>query len=242
MSALPAEAAEPTLPTGDVAEEAQRNSEDVYCKHCQTKIFKPRAAKVVQEGRVIKGGGLNGLDPGYMEWYDVEDKMQFENIAFLRGHEVEERRVVLEKEVDEGLGTQFQEEDEMVLEELMEGGAVERAGLHDLIGWSLATVEGIPVSCCDDVREIAPPLTQVKLLFQRARPSRILVCAGCERDVLGFTDGTRYSIAVKLVDTGSEARPTTVIAAGTPEADQLAALLQQQTIAGAPPGESAPGK
>ena len=232
------------------------NEHDVYCAQpqCRTKIFRKGAAVLALEARSLKGGGMGGVDPGFMHWYDTEDQMAFDNIAFLReqprpAEEVqaeaaaaeaaaaaeEVREFVLAKEADEGLGTQFEDEDDMRLEELVEGGAAERnAGMQAFVGWTLLEIEGRPVTCCDDVRAASAGAVSVALKFalRKAPPAsqpRLLVCAGCERDVIGFAEGGRFSIAAKLVDIGSEAAPNvSVAAASSPAAAELLALLQQE--------------
>ena len=205
------------------------NPEKVFCTQCQTLILLPNTAAVVSEPRTLRGGGLGGLDPGFNEWYDVADRMQFANIAFLKGSGVEERNVLVQKEVGEGLGTQFVDEETMVLESLVEGGPAERNKMEAFVGWTLVQLDDTPISCCDDVRDVAPPLSVVTATFRRPSPARLLVCAGCESAVIGMTEnGTACSIAAKLVSSGEGAKPITVMSPEDPQANQIRAMIEKE--------------
>eukprot|EP01063_Lacrimia_lanifica_P035891 TRINITY_DN6964_c0_g7_i1.p1 TRINITY_DN6964_c0_g7~~TRINITY_DN6964_c0_g7_i1.p1 ORF type:complete len:222 (+),score=98.53 TRINITY_DN6964_c0_g7_i1:65-730(+) len=210
-----------------------RNGASVYCKHCKCRIFSAGAAGVVRRQRILRLHTDGTPNPGFWDWFDVDDKMKFDNIACLNPHEAPgtEVTVQLHKEVGEGLGTQFVDEDELMLEELVEGGAAERSGLHAMQGKQLLRVNGTPIAHCDEIREITVPLDTVSLTFASTPQYRFLACAGCERDIIGATDGRTYFIAAKLVETGGGAAPNQVISAASPEGAQVMQMLQQQLAA-----------
>eukprot|EP01060_Flectonema_neradi_P011143 TRINITY_DN18205_c0_g1_i1.p1 TRINITY_DN18205_c0_g1~~TRINITY_DN18205_c0_g1_i1.p1 ORF type:complete len:220 (+),score=33.32 TRINITY_DN18205_c0_g1_i1:47-706(+) len=217
---------------------AGMNASPVGCQSCGARLFGAGVAKVTEEDDVIPLGGLN---PGYRKWFDINDVMKFDNISVLREHDFgkEENVVTLEltKNADEPLGTRFVDEDIMILEELLEGGAARKdERFHKVIGYTIQTLNGNPVSCCDDIRAFSANKTSITMEFIKKHP-RILVCGNCGKDAFGFSHHREHHrIAVSLVQEGGEFAEPEKFDSSTPEGAQIAQMIAAQ-LAGAQSGK-----
>ncbi|KAJ9438934.1 hypothetical protein DIPPA_33076 [Diplonema papillatum] len=89
---------------------------------------------------------------------------------------------------------------------------------------ALLAVDGHAVNDCDDVRAIASGKPELTLKFARKSPFRLLACAGCEREAVGFAkeDKTSFWVAQQLVHHGDAGvQPTVVLSSDSPEAQSM---------------------
>ena len=206
------------------------NSSAVGCQSCGVKLFRKGIAQVVEEDDVLPLGGLN---PGYRKWYDLSDVMLFDNISVLREHDFgkEEKIITLKltKEPEEPLGTRFVDEDIMVLEELLEGGAaIKDDRFQAVVGFTIQTLDDHPISCCDDIRTHSVSKTSVTMKFIKKHP-RILVCGNCGKDAIGYSQHSEHHrIAASLVQEGGDFTAPEKFDSSTPEGAQIAQMLAAQ--------------
>eukprot|EP00755_Sulcionema_specki_P002050 Sspe_Gene.26521::Locus_11037_Transcript_1_1_Confidence_1.000_Length_702::g.26521::m.26521 len=138
----------------------ERNPDVVRCSNCRCRIFSTGAAELVKEPLSLPVNPPGGLNPGFMEWWVVHDKMHFDNIAFLKNSKAT-CEVTIRKEPDEPLGTMFEDDDDLNLREVFEGSAAEKAGVGEYVGWTATHVNGKPVPHCDVIRGESKGATEV---------------------------------------------------------------------------------